>query len=324
MNRERAQSADPKPRSCVCSDWSEFSHWLEEFEYPEISQYESELHTVDWVFRGLSDSRFQLKPTIEREAQFKSISWPALEKLVTIEFKARAPMHLSPALIPAPEDELRWLAQMQHYGVPTRLLDFTYSPFVALYFAIREQQRNDTGRSHVQVCAIDATAVSSQFEKVARAADEKARERDGEKIHRNPAIAGLEFGSDVDSMISATHDRQALITKSLFATEPRRSLFNRHGCVTVASPPIGSNPRLVSQNGVFLVNCAEGLTFEESLKKMMEPVKIAWRRQCDISTSALPEIEQRLFQMNIHEQSLFPDMQGLAGFVRQKIRLHWK
>jgi hypothetical protein len=27
--------------------------------------------------------------------------------------------------------------------------------------------------------------------------------------------------------------------------------------------------------------------------------------------------------MNIHELSLFPDMEGLAGFVRQKLRLYW-
>jgi hypothetical protein len=28
-------------------------------------------------------------------------------------------------------------------------------------------------------------------------------------------------------------------------------------------------------------------------------------------------------QVNIHDLALFPDMEGLAGFIKQKIRLHW-
>jgi hypothetical protein len=38
----------------------------------------------------------------------------------------------------------------------------------------------------------------------------------------------------------------------------------------------------------------------------------------------IPEIEGKLFQRNIHEQSLFPDMEGIAGLIRQKSRLNWK
>ncbi len=63
-----------------------------------------------------------------------------LERLVALEFRSRARMHLNAALIPDQKDEFTWLTQMQHYGIPTRLLDFTYSPFAALYFAIREQK----------------------------------------------------------------------------------------------------------------------------------------------------------------------------------------
>jgi hypothetical protein len=92
----------------------------------------------------------------------------------------------------------------------------------------------------------------------------------------------------------------------------------------VTSPPT-FNPRLASQQGVFLINCAEDLSFERSLFKMMEPC-VNWYKNFDIDAGAvsIPAIHNRLFQMNIHEQSLFPDIEGLAGLIRQKIRLHWK
>jgi hypothetical protein len=74
---------------------------------------------------------------------------------------------------------------------------------------------------------------------------------------------------------------------------------------------------------VFLFNGAEGLTFEGSLFKMMATHKRPWCRLFQIPALQLPEIERKLFQMNIHDLALFPDMEGLAGFINQKTRLHW-
>ena len=45
----------------------------------------------------------------------------------------------------------------------------------------------------------------------------------------------------------------------------------------------------------------------------------AWCRLFQIPATELGAIERKLFQMNIHDLALFPDVEGLAGFMRQKI-----
>jgi hypothetical protein len=101
----------------------------------------------------------------------------------------------------------------------------------------------------------------------------------------------------------------------------RRNVFNKNSLVLSALPPI-ENRRLSSQQGTFLFNAAESLTFEESLSKMMKGHN-DWYQRFEFAESALADAEARLFQMNINDLSLFPDIEGVAGYVRQKARLLW-
>ena len=229
-------------------------------------------------------------------------------------------MYISPPLIPP--DELTWLALMQRFGIPTRLLDFTFSPFVALYFAVREskhERQSKDERKPVRVWAMDFKAINDTFRR--SMAQSKSTLR-GKSQGRKRVKFGLDdFASQLDVLKGDTRAMRRLVKKALGATSTLRGEINRGGCVCGVRPP-SFNPRLANQQGVFLLNCADDLTFGESLEKMMGGAQ-DWRKTFDIPGRLLPEIENRLFQMNIHEQSLFPDLEGLAGLIRQEIQLHW-
>lgn len=115
---------------------------------------------------------------------------------------------------------------------------------------------------------------------------------------------------------------QTAIEGALTARGVQRSVYERKGFVVFALPPV-QNRRSSSQQGAFLLSGAEGITFQESLSKMMVDQRGEWCKCFSIPDEVTQEFEENLFQMNIHDLSLFSDLEGLAGFIRQKIRLHW-
>jgi FRG domain len=93
--------------------------------------------TIGFLFRGQADAEWSLEPTIARllrgEASAKAIE---LEKLGVAAFEAQAHLYLSDNVVSKTTDMTGWWSLMQHYGAPTRLLDWTVSAYVAAYFAV--------------------------------------------------------------------------------------------------------------------------------------------------------------------------------------------
>jgi hypothetical protein len=139
-------------------------------------------------------------------------------------------------------------------------LDFRYSPYVALYFAIR-QGPVDKDRTHVRLWAIDAGAVNYRFLPVASNARYEQAKVDGTVKHRRVDPGDLDwYSTDRDSMHAETEAFRALVADSLGVTGTYRGEMNRRGCVCKVSPG-ALNSRLASQQGTFLLNLAEGLSF---------------------------------------------------------------
>lgn len=91
-----------------------------------------------WAFRGQRCSKWKLETSLERAYKIilPTSSVRQYEESVLDRFKRRAHHFIS--CPPDRHNTLEWLSLIQHYGGPTRLLDFTKSFYVAAFFALED------------------------------------------------------------------------------------------------------------------------------------------------------------------------------------------
>lgn len=164
-------------------------------------------------FRGHSDLEWTLAPSALR---YKVLAQRNRAISLLRDFRRVAEIRLQRP--PHPEESLKWLQLGQHYGIPTRLLDWTESATTALFFASLPVEPNDT---------------------------------DGIVFLLNPSHLERLRGQPRRKTSLDAHLEPELIEK-YFDLDGRRDA--RHGMPTVAIKPVWNSERLMIQRGVFTLH----------------------------------------------------------------------
>jgi hypothetical protein len=216
-----------KPKNLCIDSWAEL--W---------SQFQELLASgKKWIFRGLPKESYALETSLERAlAAFRVNSSDAakFERCLVHKFQRHAQKYAID--LPTDKELLTWLTVMQHYGTPTRLQDWTYSFFVALYFAVERAE----GRDRSAVWCLDADWCAAQHRAILKAHDRNAPRR----LRADPYI----------------HDTatfcKVIDTNTLILNVYPGNAYRL-------------NERLIVQQGFFLVPCDISRSFEANLDALL-------------------------------------------------------
>ncbi len=209
-------------------------------------------------------------------------------------FRFQQQAHYYIHTLPEKEDIVSWLALMQHFGVPTRLLDWTKSPYAALHFALVDEPQNPNEESSA-VWSIDLTWLNRMETDVLGAETSTS-------IMQNPK----DRAEYLNSLLAGKQERKALIVK----VEPQRI-----------------SERMAAQQGIFLCKLIHEVYFDHVLVDMMinsnrldQPII----RKLTIEKNLRIEILKHLREMNIHSASLFPGLDGFGKYLKLDLEIEAK
>jgi len=218
-----------------------------------------------WIFRGQSNNNWLLESSLLRafrEAENLgaiSIEHPtnerrrlSLETAIIDKFKTNAHLYL-PSL-PKHDDFLSWISLLQHYGAPTRLLDFSFSPLVAAYFAIES--------------GIEDAAIYCVNHKAFKRADKGLLGSDFKEIYEQISSTGNGGSHDV-----------------LYAFEPKFSnqrILAQQGVFLLPNGVTRSHGEILKR---YKLNNTEG--FKYRIPSTLRKEGIRWLKQMNINASTL-------------------------------------
>ncbi|NVN91612.1 MAG: FRG domain-containing protein [Desulfuromonadales bacterium] len=224
-----------------------------------------------FAFRGLVDSTYRLETTLMRLGG----KYAELERHMLRNFKKYAHRNV------VEHDSLwHWLSVAQHYGLPTRVLDWTYSPFIAMHFATADIDKFD--RNGV-IWAVD-------YIKAHKLLPPKLRdwvEREGANV------LTVELLSEVVnslSQLNALDSEKVVIFFEPPSIDDR--IVNQYAfCSVMSDPCLVLDDWFVAHPGL--------------CKRIIVPASLKW------------EIRDKLDQSNVNERVLFPGLDGLSRWLKR-------
>jgi hypothetical protein len=227
-----------------------------------------------WAFRGQDVELFP-ESSLKRhcnDTNLKGRQIPILEAMLIRDFARR--FHLYSGSQPPVEGEiLEWLSLIRHYGGPTRLIDFSYSLYNSVFFALENEKANSRA-----LWAVNVTQLNEACEK------RFAKWGIQQKKYDLSKTRGKDF-------------------REVFMPEkgPKR-LF---ACQVI---PFRLNERISVQQGLFLAPGDVSQSFMANLNK----VKRNLLHKITIKAECRKELLVELHRMGINGASLYPGLEGFA------------
>ena len=230
-------------------------------------------------YRGHRRFDWELTPAVFRNA------CKGDERSMLNDFRGRAPVRY--ANTPDEHDLCGWLSLAQHYGLPTRLLDWTLSPLVAAYFATEPNAEGDERPGAIWV--LNATKLNEMT------------------VNGCGCLCFSMSNEEVKELVEPAFDDEC--------GSPQK---------VIAVVPAERDMRLFVQQSAFTLH-GDGTSLQEWRAELM-PDAAGHRTlmMCaSIPGSSKTEMRSDLERLGIHEASLFPDLGSLARYVARDKR-NWR